>query len=202
MPPGPPPLDPEVKAKRRKETLQRYAAKYASSSRQIQSLSKRSYTGTESLFVQLQNHACKPCVGARLKPQQKMRLQKPEYALGLPLHDIERAFDEKQQRSHMSKTQKKHGGRPPPPRPRAAHLVAPRRRFNPKEVLTENQKRCRALRADGFEEDNGDDSDEDVPPGMCGCDRTECQLMHKNETMNRKEWKLFHLKYANELETR
>jgi hypothetical protein len=104
----------------------------------------------------------------------------------------------------MVKTQKKHEGRPPPPRPRAPHLVTgrPRQRFDPHEVLTENQKRCRALRADGFEEDNGEDSDADVPPGMCGCDRTECQLIHKNETAKRKEWKIFHIKYAHELEER
>ncbi|KAJ6518048.1 hypothetical protein C8R47DRAFT_1062602 [Mycena vitilis] len=106
------------------------------------------------------------------------------------------AFDEKEQRGQMSKTQKSNEGRPAYARQR----VPPHKRFNPQEILTDNQIRCRALRSCGLEEDNGDDSDEDLPRGMCGCDRTECQLLHKNETADRKEWKLFHIKYRQELE--
>ncbi|KAJ7731413.1 hypothetical protein B0H16DRAFT_1733352 [Mycena metata] len=30
-----------------------------------------------------------------------------------------------------------------------------------------------------------------VPEGMCSCDRTECQEMHRNETAKRREWKIF-----------
>ncbi|KAJ7913297.1 hypothetical protein B0H13DRAFT_1873979 [Mycena leptocephala] len=109
------------------------------------------------------------------------------------------AFDEKQDHPHLVKTQRRHEGRPPPRRPGLSSL--PRKpRFNPHEVLTENQKRCRALRWCGFEEDNGEDSDVDLPPGICGCEQTECQRMHKNETKDRKDWKTFHLKYAKEIE--
>jgi hypothetical protein len=109
------------------------------------------------------------------------------------------AFDEKQDRPHLVKTQRRHEGRPPPRRPGLSSL--PRKpRFNPHEVLMENQKRCRALRRCGFEEDNREDSDADLAPGICGCEQTECQRMHKNETKDRKDWKAFHLKYAKEIE--
>ncbi|KAJ7684867.1 hypothetical protein DFH06DRAFT_1313242 [Mycena polygramma] len=110
-------------------------------------------------------------------------------------HGLE-AFDEKEDRAHMSKTQKLHEGQSVPARPRPPL----RKRFNPAEILTENQRRCRALRSCGLEDDNGADSDEDLPRGMCGCDKTECQLLHKNESADRKEWKLFHIKYRQELE--
>ncbi|KAJ6504321.1 hypothetical protein C8R47DRAFT_1210388 [Mycena vitilis] len=110
-------------------------------------------------------------------------------------HGLE-AFEEKEDRGHMSKTQKLHEGESVPARPRPPL----RKRFDPSEILTENQRRCRALRSCGLEDDNGADSDEDLPRGMCGCDRTECQLLHKNESKDRKEWKLFHIKYRQELE--
>jgi hypothetical protein len=110
----------------------------------------------------------------------------------------------------MVKTQKRHEGRAPEgrlsPRPRLSRVLTTRPRkprkplINMDEILTENQKRCRALRRCGFEEDNGEDSDADLPPGVCGCELTECQRSHKNETKDRKDWKLFHLKYAKELE--
>ncbi|KAJ7889252.1 hypothetical protein B0H13DRAFT_1888087 [Mycena leptocephala] len=94
------------------------------------------------------------------------------------------AFNEKEERPQFVKTQKRHEGRPPQ---RKAHAVPNHRpgvvsrkpRYNPREVLTENQKRCRTLRQCGFEEDNDDDSDADLPPGTCGCDKTECQRMHR-----------------------
>lgn len=104
----------------------------------------------------------------------------------------------------MAKTQKRYEGRPPPRRPvrpeeerRRAARQRDRRR---EEDLTENQKRCHMLRSAGFEEDNGEDSDLDLPPGICGCVRTECQEPHKNETKKRKEWKVFHLQCVKELE--
>ncbi|KAJ7660347.1 hypothetical protein DFH06DRAFT_1326477 [Mycena polygramma] len=110
-------------------------------------------------------------------------------------HGLE-AFDEKEDRAVMSKTQKLHEGQSVPARPRPPL----RKRFNPSEILTENQRRCRALRSCGLEDDNSADSDEDLPRGMCGCDKTECQLLHKNESEDRKEWKKFHIKYRQELE--
>ncbi|KAJ7834172.1 hypothetical protein B0H13DRAFT_2370001 [Mycena leptocephala] len=121
------------------------------------------------------------------------------------------AFDEKIARPQMAKTQKRHEGRPPPQKPRVAQKYgdAPRAALGPcllsrkrcatETPLTENQRRCRGLRASGFEDNNGEDSDADLPPGMCGCDLTECQRMHKNESAARKDWKIFHLKYAKEL---
>ncbi|KAJ7711016.1 hypothetical protein B0H16DRAFT_1480647 [Mycena metata] len=63
------------------------------------------------------------------------------------------------------------------------------------EEPTENQQWCRALRKMGLEEDNGDDSDEDLPEHVCGCDLSECQRPLRNETERRKSWKRFHLKY-------
>ncbi|KAJ7155746.1 hypothetical protein C8R46DRAFT_1041102 [Mycena filopes] len=74
-------------------------------------------------------------------------------------------------------------------------LVRGRRRwrgYDPDEEVTENQRRCRALRGAGLEDYDGD-SDSDLPPGVCGCDNTMCQREHKNETQNRKDWKRFHL---------
>ncbi|KAJ7028791.1 hypothetical protein C8F04DRAFT_1265544 [Mycena alexandri] len=68
-------------------------------------------------------------------------------------------------------------------------------RRDPNEVVTSNQKRCRKLRREGLEDDNGEDSDADVPSGMCGCENTMCQKIHKNESAKRKDWKLFHLKF-------
>ncbi|KAJ7022887.1 hypothetical protein C8F04DRAFT_1272080 [Mycena alexandri] len=67
--------------------------------------------------------------------------------------------------------------------------------WDPNEVLSENQKRCRMLRRSGLEDDNGEDSDADLPPGTCGCDNTMCQRAHKNESAKRKDWKRFHLQY-------
>ncbi|KAJ7695519.1 hypothetical protein B0H16DRAFT_1750695 [Mycena metata] len=64
--------------------------------------------------------------------------------------------------------------------------------YDPDEVVTENQRRCRMLRRCRLEEDNGDDSDEELPPGMCGCNHPECQRMHKNKSRERKEWKCLH----------
>ncbi|KAJ7024563.1 hypothetical protein C8F04DRAFT_1270102 [Mycena alexandri] len=61
--------------------------------------------------------------------------------------------------------------------------------YDPKAVVTANQKRCRALRRCGLEDDNGEDSDADLPPGMCGCDNPMCMRLHKNESKKRREWK-------------
>ncbi|KAJ7869813.1 hypothetical protein B0H13DRAFT_1896496 [Mycena leptocephala] len=183
MPRGRPPLDAETKAKHRHDSLQRYAA--------------NSYVGIATLFVQLRVNAHKHCAAAHRKRRRKGCLRQNDYGLGLPLPDTGKKIVKRFEQWIRCVVQDTEETRraPPPPRPRAPHLVTgrPRQRFDPHEVLTENQKRCRALRADGFEEDNGEDSDADVPPGMCGCDRTECQLIHKNETAKRKEWKIFHI---------
>ncbi|KAJ7024744.1 hypothetical protein C8F04DRAFT_1270014 [Mycena alexandri] len=56
-------------------------------------------------------------------------------------------------------------------------------------------KRCRMLRRCGLEDDNGEDSDADLPLGMCGCDNTMCFKIHKNESFKRLDWKRFHLEY-------
>ncbi|KAJ7732897.1 hypothetical protein B0H16DRAFT_1732628 [Mycena metata] len=112
------------------------------------------------------------------------------------------ALDEHLQHAHLARTQKRHEGRPPTPRPtpptrnwRALRRMRLEEESNPP---TENQRRCRALRRMGLEEDNSDDSDEDLPEGVCGCNLSECQRPHRNETVKRKEWKLFHLKYDND----
>ncbi|KAJ7807049.1 hypothetical protein B0H13DRAFT_1929236 [Mycena leptocephala] len=217
MPRGRPPLDPETKAKRRQEALQRYADKYGYLSPQTNrdAASKKRDSLRASARLRMQSLRSRPATSVTgLPSEQVLRARAlaaryrerhvhpslfndpisffPSHREKIQAADTlhraktyikkngSEAFDEKLQRPHM-----------------APHAV---RRFDPKEVLTDNQKRCRGLRADGFEEDNGDDSDEDLPPGMCGCDRTDCQLTHKNETENRKEWKRFHLKYGRELE--
>ncbi|KAJ7673157.1 hypothetical protein DFH06DRAFT_1123888 [Mycena polygramma] len=125
---------------------------------------------------------------AKIRDADRVRRAK----LYIEAHGAE-AFDEKQDRHYMKVTQKRHEGRVPE-RARAPQRV------NRKEVLTDNQKRCRALRTMGFEEDNGQDLDEDLGEGMGGCERTKCQRAHKNETQDRRNWKAFHIKYANELE--
>lgn len=51
------------------------------------------------------------------------------------------------------------------------------------------------LRRCGLEDDNGEDSDADLPLGMCGCDNTMCFKIHKNESFKRLDWKRFHLEY-------
>ncbi|KAJ7724199.1 hypothetical protein B0H16DRAFT_1472470 [Mycena metata] len=61
--------------------------------------------------------------------------------------------------------------------------------YDANAVVTANQKRCRALRRCGLEEDNGEDSDADLPPGMCGCENPTCRRLHKNESKKRREWK-------------
>ncbi|KAJ7618256.1 hypothetical protein DFH06DRAFT_1342526 [Mycena polygramma] len=194
---GRPRLDAETKAARRKESLQRYAAKNQEKLRdaaraRMQVLRAESDVTSEQR-LRIKASAAKYRERKRKEIRQAAKLRRAESYIednGLE------AYDEQQQRGHMAKTQKLHEGRPAPARPRAPL----RNRFDPREILTENQIRCRALRSCGFEEDNGDDSDEDLPRGMCGCDRTECQLTHKNETADRKEWKKFHVKYRQELE--
>ncbi|KAJ7622790.1 hypothetical protein DFH06DRAFT_1340672 [Mycena polygramma] len=182
MPRGRPRLDAETKAARRKDSLRRYAAKLREESEM-----------TSDQRLRIKASAAKYRERKRKDIRQAAKLRRAESYIN---DNSLEAFEEQQQRGHMAKTQKLHEGRPTPARPRPAL----RKRFDPAEILTDNQIRCRALRSCGLEEDNGDDSDEGLPRGICGCDRTECQLMHKNEMADRKDWKLFHLKYRQELE--
>jgi hypothetical protein len=129
------------------------------------------------------------CVALRICPLTYFTFDQELLLRALIAKEGTEAFNEKVERPYMRKTQQRHEGRPPPRKPRM-------------ENVTANQKRCQALRACGFEEDNGDDSDEDLAPGMCGCNLTECQKMHKNETDDRRAWKIFHVKYAKELDER
>ncbi|KAJ6449024.1 hypothetical protein C8R47DRAFT_1230812 [Mycena vitilis] len=218
MPRGRPPKDPETKATRRQAALQRYATKNADSLRasarsRMQALRSRraldevDNDGPSAQSLRAKASAAKYRESHREGIREADRLRRARSYI--KEHGVE-AFDEKRGRGYMTKTQKLHEGHSPAARVRPplrkrlddAPAMRPpfRKRFDPHEVLTENQKRCRALRACRFEEDNGDDSDEDLPPGTCGCDRTECQRLHKNETKDRHEWKIFHLKYAKELE--
>ncbi|KAJ7612811.1 hypothetical protein DFH06DRAFT_1344898 [Mycena polygramma] len=212
MPRGRPRLDAETKAARRKDSLQRYASKWVANAawhltlpytlplktRNQQKLRDAARARMQSEVsseqrLRIKASAAKYRERKRKEIRQAAKIRRAELYIE---ENSAEAYDEQQQRGHMAKTQKLHEGRPAPSRPRA--LL--RKRFDPHEILTENQIRCRALRSCGLEEDNGEDSDEDLPRGVCGCDRTECQLTHKNETADRKEWKIFHVKYRQQLE--
>ncbi|KAJ7856282.1 hypothetical protein B0H13DRAFT_2357455 [Mycena leptocephala] len=194
MPPGRLPLDPDIKAEHRRQTLARYAAKNCEtlrdSARERMKCLRASHTSEASEKSASKHRRRALAAAARYRERhrdgihEKDRLRR---ATALIAKEGTEAFNEKVERPYMRKTQQRHEGRPPPRKPRT-------------ENVTANQKRCRALRACGFEEDNGDDSDEDLAPGMCGCDLTECQKMHKNETDDRRAWKIFHVKYAKELD--
>ncbi|KAJ7029956.1 hypothetical protein C8F04DRAFT_1187131 [Mycena alexandri] len=167
------PLDAETKANNRKLSLQRYASKNKESLREA----------ARGRMKQLRARNSEIVVSEGMTPQHVLRARacRAVYRERALLNkDGAEALDEHIQRPYMAKTQKRHEGRPPP------------RKLKPP---TENQRRCRALRAMGLEEDNSDDSDEDVPEGMCGCDRTECQKTHRNETAKRRDWKDFELRY-------
>ncbi|KAJ7025310.1 hypothetical protein C8F04DRAFT_1269337 [Mycena alexandri] len=167
------PLDAETKANNRKLSLQRYASKLRARNSEI--------VVSEGMTPQhvLRARACRAVYRESHRKEGRARdtLRRQTALLN---KDGAEALDEHIQRPYMAKTQKRHEGRPPP------------RKLKPP---TENQRRCRALRAMGLEEDNSDDSDEDVPEGMCGCDRTECQKTHRNETAKRRDWKDFELRY-------
>ncbi|KAJ7168434.1 hypothetical protein C8R46DRAFT_1033681 [Mycena filopes] len=180
MPPGRPPLDAETKAKRRQESLQRYALKNQ------ESLRAAARTRMQALRGQATEEEVKL---RRRRAQASGAKYREGYGLSRRRHRRRSGGGLRGDASSRSRKR---------PRARAPHPFL-RHRYDPKEVLTQNQKRCRALRASGLEEDNGEDSDADIPPGMCGCDMSECQLPHKNETAKRKDWKIFHLKYAKEL---
>ncbi|KAJ7163045.1 hypothetical protein C8R46DRAFT_1221842 [Mycena filopes] len=70
-----------------------------------------------------------------------------------------------------------------------------RLKYDVNAVVTANQRRCRMLRRCGLEGDNGEDSNDDLPAGMCGCDNTLCMRIHKNESQKRKDWKRFHIEH-------
>ncbi|KAJ7923743.1 hypothetical protein B0H13DRAFT_1864548 [Mycena leptocephala] len=182
MPSGRPPLDAETKARNRKESLQRYAAKSASQDLILQ-YSLRLAAQERMKFKQFGRHRDK------IREADTLRRAKSY----ITAHGAE-AFDEKKE--VLTSLKHRNGTkdvRLRKPRPNQGSALVPHRpRYNPHEVLTENQKRCRALRQCGLEEDNGEDSDADLPPGICGCDRTECQRMHKNETKDHNDWKIFH----------
>ncbi|KAJ7836176.1 hypothetical protein B0H13DRAFT_2368970 [Mycena leptocephala] len=175
---GRPALEPEVKAERRKETLRRYAAKNRDSLRlaarermkllRARSTEETTEGETSNARLRARVSAAKYREAHRDKIRAGMHYGGPSKSY-LTTHGAE-AFDEKQNRPHMVKTQKRHEGRPPLRQLRKVSLddtlaTPPRRpRRNPHEDLTPNQKRCRALRRSGFEEDNGEDSDADLPP--------------------------------------
>ncbi|KAJ7679525.1 hypothetical protein DFH06DRAFT_1121208 [Mycena polygramma] len=207
---GRPPLDAETKAARRKESLLRYAAASAPETRAPGSCSYRLQErrpiapGSSSQDENAESseaHACALASAARYRERNRDKIREVDRVrraeLYLRAHGAD-ALDERQDRRRLVRTHQRHRGRLPPPLP--AHPPRQRNTRNAREVLTANQKRCRALRRSGFEEDNGEDSDTDLAPGICGCDLTECQRDHKNETQDRRDWKNFHLKYAKELE--
>ncbi|KAJ7604347.1 hypothetical protein DFH06DRAFT_1349481 [Mycena polygramma] len=198
MAPGRPALDPETKATRRQASLRRYAEKYTvfgsrrhlsgsdifstrnrdslrdAARLRMQALRARTAGATTEQRAQQRlkanGAAAKYRETAKIRKADIVRRAKPYIAA----HGSE-AFNEKQERAYMKITQKRHEGRPILERARSTKH---KHRHNPREVLTDNQKRCRALRAMGFEEDNGDNSDEELLEGVCGCDRTECQRAH------------------------
>ncbi|KAJ7119376.1 hypothetical protein C8R46DRAFT_1050804 [Mycena filopes] len=173
MPRGRPALDPEIKAQHRRESLQRYAAKNSERLRLAARSRMQKVRAFNAEIVVSQGYTPKHRLAARAS---SAKYRERRY---LKEHGAE-ALDEQIERPHMTRTQKHHEGRPPPPRP---------------SPPTENQHRCRALCAMGLEEDNSEDSDEELPDGVCGCNLSECQRPHRNETARRKDWKRFHLMY-------
>ncbi|KAJ7688914.1 hypothetical protein B0H16DRAFT_1752989 [Mycena metata] len=166
------PLDAETKAKNRAEAVKRYAAKYVCAG-QIGVATAASHfpSDTKKLSVLLAESTCARNVRARNaeivvsegctpKHVERARAARATYrekhkkeiraadALRRQSAYLEQngteAFDEQRQRAYMTKTQKRHEGRPPPPKP-----------------PSENQRRRRALRTMHLEEDNGNDSDAD-----------------------------------------
>ncbi|KAJ7707995.1 hypothetical protein B0H16DRAFT_1481456 [Mycena metata] len=217
---GKPRLDAETKANNRKESLQRYASKnreHLRESAQARMRVKLDYgLDRQKLWSQRggpRNIESKraPVAPPIVKGIARKFARRTPYAVRLLRAYLKEnggeALDEKLQRSVMNKSQKRHEGHPPEPRPTA--WIEQRRNpwleqrhlhfLNRHERLTDNQRRCRALRAMGFEEDNGDDSDTDIPEGMCGCDRTECQETHRNETAKRRERKSFEARYPTDV---
>ncbi|KAJ7020765.1 hypothetical protein C8F04DRAFT_1274601 [Mycena alexandri] len=211
------PLDSEAKAKRR-EALERYATKYTYFS--IKATVNHYFSeigrfygkphalecegGELLLWTTLLRRNSGPLLGARgLNTEKKdnscdfaRSVIGKKFALPtscVPKKAAEQARVERLKRRRAAAERKKGKQSQGTQHP----FLRQQRRYDPNEVLTANQIRCRALRRDQLELDNGDDSDEDVPPGMCGCVRTQCQLLHKNETQSRKDWKIFHLKYPN-----
>ncbi|KAJ7142164.1 hypothetical protein C8R46DRAFT_1233199 [Mycena filopes] len=202
MPRGRRPLDAKTKARNRQESLKRYAAKWVALARafvrivvhpQLITLLRnqeklRDAARERMQLLRTRNSEIIVSQGCTPKHVQRARASAATYREKALLEkDGTEALDERIQRPHMARTQKLHEGRPPPRKPRPSKWNQP---------MTENQRRCRTLRALGFEEDNGDDSDADIPAGMCGCDRTECQKMHPNETEKRRSWKSFELRYS------
>ncbi|KAJ7038826.1 hypothetical protein C8F04DRAFT_1179494 [Mycena alexandri] len=189
MPRGRRPLDAETKAKNRQDTLRRYAAKNRETLRLAARTRMQAVRAFNSEIVV--SEGCTPKHSLRARASDA-KYRERQY---LEKHGTE-TLDEQMQRRHLTKTQKRHEGRPPTGRPTSAALLCWRaHRAMELEETTPNQRRCRTLRAMHLEEDNGDDSDEDLAEGICGCDRSECQLLHRNETQKRRDWKAFHLKY-------
>ncbi|KAJ7021077.1 hypothetical protein C8F04DRAFT_1274146 [Mycena alexandri] len=172
MPRGRLPLDPETKAINRKESLQRYAANLRASNSEI--IVSEGCTPQHLLRARTARAAYREKHRKEIRVAETLR----RHTAYLEKNGAE-ALDERMQCPLTARTQKRHEGRPP-------------RRIPP----TKNQRRCRALRRIGFEEDNGEDSDDDIPEGMCGCDRHECQKSHRNETQKRRDCRIFELKYT------
>ncbi|KAJ7601975.1 hypothetical protein DFH06DRAFT_1351785 [Mycena polygramma] len=210
---GRPPLDAETKASRRKAALHRYTTKYGWTIPWRLSLSTTQERREVALADQLKGYLSRRrsvpadeeararalASAARYREKNRDKIRDTARARRatsyLAAHGAD-VLDERQERRRSAKTQQRHQGRLPPAPP----PLRRQRRSDAEEDLTANQKRCRALRQCGFEEDNREDSDADLPPGMCGCELTECQRSHKNETQDRRDWKIFHIKYAKELQ--
>ncbi|KAJ7143249.1 hypothetical protein C8R46DRAFT_1233025 [Mycena filopes] len=187
MPPGRPALDADAKRQRRQEALQRYAAKNAESLRAAARTRMRTLRATADEAQRRRQRQAARSSAATYRQKHRAEIREAD-ALR---RETALKVQEEEHRARRLARQAERRKKPP----RAAPHPFLRRRYDPKEVLTANQKRCRALRASGLEDDNGDDSDEDIPPGMCGCNLSECQLLHKNESAKRKDWKIFHLKH-------
>ncbi|KAJ7613327.1 hypothetical protein DFH06DRAFT_1344797 [Mycena polygramma] len=182
---GRPPLDAETKATRRKVTLHRYAAKYGWTVYGFLSTPRTQECGeivsgcSKSDEIPLPPDIEKE-TGTQFGTEIECVGQRRTFALTVPMlwtKDKSAAAA----RRHNNGTRAVY-------RPRLHRLPAG------------GSKRCRALRQCGFEEDNGEHSDADLPPGICGCYLTECQRSHKNETQDRRDWKTFHVRYAKELQ--
>ncbi|KAJ6459358.1 hypothetical protein C8R47DRAFT_1081319 [Mycena vitilis] len=146
------PLDPTVKAERRQASLQRYAEKYGRRRSQESKLAYGDYRNRETLRAaarlrmqrlraaaadapDIKDSMKRSALQAAAKYRQKYEVTSP-LALGTGrLYGIQivydelglEAFDEKSERKLMTRTQRRHEGRPPPPRPRPRATPVPGR---------------------------------------------------------------------------
>ncbi|KAJ6488278.1 hypothetical protein C8R47DRAFT_1216079 [Mycena vitilis] len=151
----------DIKTERRRESLARYAEKHreslrASACERMRRLRAARAGGSERSVSKARRRAKASAARYRDTHRDEIRARdRLRRAKAILVDEGVESLNEKLERPYMRRTQQRHEGRPPPRRPRTRP-----------DDLTENQKRCRALRACGFEEDNGEDSDEDLPPGI------------------------------------